>query len=167
MWNKGLAILNRSVENLTAVMLACMVILIFMQIVSREIMSSSFSWTEEVARFLMIWVTFLGASFAFQHGAHIGIEYFKMKLPLLFQRLFNILALISSTIFFLYMIVQGMALVERAMNQTSTALNIPMGYAYIVIPISGILMFINLLDVTIKSYNKDKNLAMETLKKGE
>ncbi|WP_078594810.1 TRAP transporter small permease [Evansella clarkii] len=158
MWNKGLHLLNRSVENITAVMLAVMVILIFLQIVSREVVGSSFAWTEEVARFLMIWVTFLGASFAFQHGAHIGIEFFKMKLPVMFRKIFNILAFLSSTVFFMYMIVQGSLLVDRAMTQTSTALNLPMGYAYLVIPISGVLMFINLLDVTIKTLSQGGEL---------
>ncbi|UTW70911.1 TRAP transporter small permease subunit [Anaerobacillus sp. HL2] len=56
---------------------------------SREVLNSSFPWTEEVARYLMIWITFLGASFAFQYGAHIGIEYFKMKFPIPIQRGFN------------------------------------------------------------------------------
>jgi TRAP-type C4-dicarboxylate transport system permease small subunit len=158
MWKKGLGILNRSVENITAVMLATMVILIFIQIISRELFGNSFAWTEEIARFLMIWVTFLGASFAFQYGAHIGIEYFKSKLPFLFQKFFEMLAFISCTVFFLYMIVQGLVFVEGAMTQSSTALNLPMGYAYLVIPISGVFMFINLLDVTIKSFKEGKEL---------
>lgn len=157
MWNKGLRLLNRYTENLTAVMLATMVILIFIQIVSREVVGSSFSWTEEVARFLMIWITFLGASFAFQHGAHIGIDYFKMKLPERVQKVFEVLTLISCSIFFAVMMVQGFELVDRSMSQTSSALNLPMGYAYLVIPISGLLMFINLLDVTWKKLSKDKD----------
>ncbi|WP_096200749.1 TRAP transporter small permease [Bacillus sp. FJAT-45350] len=162
MWSKGLRVLNRSIENLTAVMLATMVILIFLQIVSRELLGSSYAWTEEVSRYLMIWVTFLGASFAFQHGAHIGIEYFKSKLPLLLQKIFTILAFISGSTFFYFMLVHGVAIVERQMGQTSAALNLPMGYAYLVIPISGVLMFINLLDVTLKSLKGNELINEDT-----
>lgn len=151
MWTKGLRILNRSVENLTAAMIATMVILIFIQVVSREIVGSSFAWTEEVARYLMIWSTFLGASFAFQHGAHIGIEFFVSKLPTVFNKIFTVIAALCSSLFFYYMVTYGYEIVGRQMGQTSAALNIPMGYVYLVIPISGILMFINLVDVTIKS----------------
>ena len=151
MWTKGLRILNRSIENLTAAMIATMVILVFIQVLSREIVGSSFAWTEEVARYLMIWLTFLGGSFAFQHGAHIGIEFFLTKLPTFFQKVVTVLAALSSSLSFFYMVVYGFDIVGRQMGQTSAALNIPMGYVYLVIPISGILMFINLVDVTIKS----------------
>lgn len=154
MWSFLLKKINRSVENLTAYFLAMMVILVFIQVVSREIIGSSFPWTEEVARFLMIWITFLGASFAFQYGAHIGIEYFKMKLSNLLQRSFELIALLACSVFFYFMIKYGLDISNRAMVQTSAALNIPMGYVYLVIPISGFLMFLNLVDITVKKLKK-------------
>lgn len=57
-----------------------MVLAVFVQIISRALFNMSFPWTEELARYLMIWVTFLGASFAFQYGAHISIEAFVTRL---------------------------------------------------------------------------------------
>ncbi|UOE94894.1 TRAP transporter small permease [Alkalihalobacillus sp. LMS39] len=143
--------LNKVIELISASMLGLMVVLIFFQVISREIMGSSFPWTEEAARYLMFWVTFLGASFAFQYGAHIGIEFFKMKCPPMLQKVFEIAALLCGTTFFLFMIVQGYAFAERSMVQTSAALNLPMGYVYMVIPISGFLMLLNAIDVTIQS----------------
>lgn len=80
MWGRSIKLLNRSTENITAVLFVAMVLIVFLQIISRAVFSSSFPWTEEAARFLMIWVTFLGASFAFQYGAHISIEAFVSKL---------------------------------------------------------------------------------------
>lgn len=156
MWTKALKLLNRIVENITAFMLATMVVLVFVQIVSREIIGSSFSWTEELSRYLMIWITFLGASFAFQYGAHIGIEFIKTRLPSFFEKMFTLLSFICCSFFFYLMVVYGFDIVGRQMGQTSPGLNIPMGYVYLVIPISAILMFINLLDVTIKSLKGER-----------
>lgn len=156
MWSFIIKKINRSVENLTACFLAMMVMLVFVQVVSREIIGSSFPWTEEVARFLMIWITFLGASFAFQYGAHIGIEYFKMKLPKLFQKSFDLISLLACSVFFYFMVKYGLEISNRAMLQTSAALNIPMGYVYLVIPISGFLMFLNLVDITVKKLKKSE-----------
>ncbi|MGO4887502.1 TRAP transporter small permease [Anaerobacillus sp. MEB173] len=156
MWTKGIKFINRIVENISALFLATMVILIFIQVISRQFIGSSFAWTEEVSRYLMIWVTFLGASVAFQYGAHIGIEYFKEKSPVFIQRAFEILTLIACTVFFYFMITKGIDIMNRQMGQTSAALKIPMGYIYLVIPISGVLMFLNLLDIT---FNKNKQQA--------
>lgn len=155
MWSKLIKHINRFFENVTAVFLAMMVILIFVQVISREVVGSSFPWTEEVARYLMIWITFLGASFAFQYGAHIGIEFFKMKLPIPFQKAFDLVAVLACSIFFYFMIKYGVDISNRAMVQTSAALSIPMGYVYLVIPLSGFLMFLNVIDITIRNFKKE------------
>ncbi len=151
MWRKFIHVINRTTEWLTAGFLAVMVILIFAQIVSRLFIGSSFAWTEEVARYLMIWSTFLGASFAFQYGAHIGVEVLVMKLPGLLKNSVQLIASLACFGFFLIMIVKGWEITGRSMMQTSPALDIPMGYIYMIFPTSGILMSLNLIDVTIKS----------------
>src|SRR5690625_5147839 len=81
MWSKTLGGINKVTKYMTSGFLIVMVVIIFLQIVSRIVIQSSFSWTEELARFLMIWLTFLGAAFSFQHGAHIGISMLTDKLP--------------------------------------------------------------------------------------
>lgn len=128
-----------------------MVVLIFLQIISRVIIGSSFSWTEELARFLMIWVTLLGGSFAFQYGAHIGIEVLVRKLPRMTASVIQVIVTLACAVFFLVMIVKGIELIGGAMLQTSPALNIRMGYVYAIFPVAGILMLLNLCDVTYKS----------------
>ncbi|MFD0956008.1 TRAP transporter small permease [Virgibacillus alimentarius] len=144
-------------EWLTALFLAVMVLLIFIQIVSRLFFSVSFSWTEEVARYLMIWSTFLGASFAFKYGAHIGVEVFVRKMPRIIKNIVQIIASLASLAFFVILISMGWEIIGLSMVQTSPALDIPMGYVYIIFPISGVLMILNLIDVTIKSILHNEN----------
>jgi TRAP-type C4-dicarboxylate transport system permease small subunit len=151
MWGRSIKLLNRSTENITAVLFVAMVLLVFLQIISRAVFSSSFPWTEEAARFLMIWVTFLGASFAFQYGAHISIEAFVSKLSQSAGKAVQVLGALACIAFFIVMIVKGIEIIDRAMIQRSPALGIPMGYVYLIIPISAIFMTINVIDVTLKS----------------
>lgn len=151
MWGRSIKLLNRSTENITAVLFVAMVLIVFLQIISRAVFSSSFPWTEEAARFLMIWITFLGASFAFQYGAHISIEAFVSKLSQSAGNVAQVLGALACIAFFIVMIIKGIEIIDRAMIQRSPALGIPMGYVYLVIPISAIFMTINVIDVTLKS----------------
>jgi len=149
--------INRTVEFLMVLFLIIMVLVVFFQIVSRTIWGSSFLWTEEVARFLMIWVMFLGSALAFQYGAHISIEAIFNRLPSYAQKSVQIIITIVCITFFLIFMVEGFDLSQRAMVNRSPALNIPMGYVYSVIPITGMLGIINLIDVTIRYLRTGKN----------
>lgn len=159
MWSRTLNKINKSTEWLTCVFLVIMVIIVFMQIISRTFTQSSFPWTEELARYLMIWLTFLGAAFSFQHGAHIGISMFIDKLPKKAAAIVQAIICILCIGLFSVLVVKGYELVGKSANQTSPAMSLPMNYVYWIIPISGVLMILNVIDVTIKN--------MMTLWKGE
>jgi len=117
-----------------------LVIDVLWQVFTRFIMGKPSSWTEELATFLLIWVSLLGAAVALGRGAHLGIDYFASKLP---ERtriqtelfVFAVVSLFS----LLVMVVGGIGLVKQtlALEQISVALHIPMGYVYLAIPISG------------------------------
>lgn len=156
MWNKAIREINRTVENLTALFLAAMVLLIFLQILMRLVMSRSFPWTEEAARYLMIWLTFLAASFGFQRGAHIGVSVVVDRLPAPYRRVAQVTAGLVCLVFFALLVIYGIELMDRSMMQRSPALGIPMGYVYSVIPISGILMALNSIDVLIRTIRRGR-----------
>lgn len=161
MWGLFIKYTNRIILWITMLFLLIMVVSIFLQIVSRVLISSSFTWTEELSRFLMIWVIFLGAGFSFQSGAHVGVEFFVERLPKKFQKATSVLILIISIIFLLVMLIKGIELCERTMNQTSTALNIPMGIVYLVFPISAVLMIVNIIDVFVKRFRSNELIKGE------
>ncbi|HIV74023.1 MAG TPA: TRAP transporter small permease [Candidatus Pseudogracilibacillus intestinigallinarum] len=155
MWSKIVTNINKITELLTSSFLVIMVAIIFMQIVSRVLIQSSFPWTEELARFLMIWVTFLGAAFSFQHGAHIGISMLTDKLPNKLNSIVQLCIGILCTALFLVLLVKGIELVGKSGNQTSPAMSIPMNYVYLIIPISAVLLIMNVIDVSIKQCIKN------------
>lgn len=156
MWNKSLKTVNRSVELLTAIFFFTMVVLVFFQIVSRAILGTSYAWTGELARYLMIWITFLGASFAFQYGAHISIDIFVKKLP---KRMIQITIVITSLViaaFLIILFIEGLNLMQLGQTQKASALQVPMAYVYLIIPVSSLLMLLNLIDTSVKNITSKK-----------
>jgi TRAP-type C4-dicarboxylate transport system permease small subunit len=121
---------------MTVVMLACTV----WQVVSRYFLGISTSFTDELARFLFIWVSLLGAAYVFGKRGHIAITGLIEFLPAGARRIADTtIALL--VVFFSAVIlgVGGTVLVDKAvqLGQVSPAMLLPMGYVYSVIPVSG------------------------------
>jgi len=155
-------VINRFVESIAMLFLAGMVLVVFLQIVLRAISGSSFLWAEEVARFLMIWVIFLGTAVAFRYGAHISIEFLFDRLPESLKKVGHVLIALLSIVFVAVLIAKGWELCQKSMVNFSPALKIPMGYVYAVIPISGILMIINMVDAVVRFFRTGR-IAGEAL----
>ena len=155
MWQKSLRLLNKSTEAFTMSLMFAMVLLVFFQVISRALFDSSFSWTTELARYMMIWVVFLGGGIAFQHAAHISIEALAEKLSNVWKKVVQAFVAIACIAFFIILIVTGIEFSSASMTQTSPALQIPMGLVYLAIPISGVLQILNVIDINI-SYFKAK-----------
>ena len=131
-------------------MLCAMVIVVALQIVSRAIFASSFVWTEEAARFGLVWLVFLAGGLAFHYGEHIGIDVLFARLSDRNKKIAQVLIAVLCGVFLATLVYTSWQLCLKAMVQTSPTLNIPMGYVYAVIPFGGLLMILNLIDVTWK-----------------
>ncbi|MFV8829582.1 TRAP transporter small permease [Alkalihalobacterium sp. APHAB7] len=146
--------INLTVNYLLIAIFIVLIVAVFCQVLFRFVINQPLAWTEELSRYSLVWVTFLGAAHAMATKSHIGMSALVDKSPLLLRRFFIIIAALVSLGFFFIMIQQGFNLVGRSMTQLSAVLRIPMGYVYLVIPISGILLTINLLDVTWQELRK-------------
>lgn len=131
-------------------LLAVMIVAVFLQVLFRFFLDQPLAWTEELARYLLIWITFLGSAYAMAIKAHIGTEYIQKHLSPLMNKVVLTVAALLSIFFFMVMVYQGYLLAARSMTQTSPTLLVPMGYVYMVIPISGVLLIMNALHVTWK-----------------
>jgi len=133
-------VLDRSLELLVMVVVAVLVVDVLWQVFTRFILKNPSIWTEELAIFMLIWVSLLGAAVALNRGAHLGIDYFVGKLSpkkRLYTEVFVFLciSLFSVTV----MVLGGIDLVISTLKlqQLSPALGIKVGYVYLAIPISG------------------------------
>jgi TRAP-type C4-dicarboxylate transport system permease small subunit len=119
-------------------MLVTMLICVFSNIVSRYLFSVSFAWIEEVARFLMIWIVFLGAGLALRHGLHVAVMLLPDAVPAL-SRPLAVLSWIITFAFFGVLCWYGYEYAEFAARQRSTMLNISMYWVYLAVPIGAAL----------------------------
>lgn len=121
---------------------AVMTIMIFLQVIFRYVLGEALPFSEELARYLFVWSVALGTALALRKHAHIGVEVFVERLPVRFRELAVITATLLNLLFFGLLIWYGFVMVGATMDQESAALLLPMGYVYLAIPISGIILFI-------------------------
>lgn len=112
---------------------------ISLQIVSR-VLFTSVSWTEEVARFLLIWITFLGAALAYQQGRHIAVTVLRDSLPPVLGRIVSGVATLVAIAFLVTLAKIGWQYMNMQSFQKSPSLRLSMTYVYAVMPLSALLM---------------------------
>ncbi|MDN7247115.1 TRAP transporter small permease [Planococcus shenhongbingii] len=149
--NKIIGYMNSGIKHFLNVILAVLVTVVFLQVIFRFVLGSPLAWTEELARYSLIWITFLGAAYAMSLKAHIGMELFVNLFGLPIRKALYILSTIATLSFFLMMVIQGFDMAAQSMSQLSPVLRIPMGLVYAVIPLSGCILIINMAS----QFNKD------------
>jgi TRAP-type C4-dicarboxylate transport system permease small subunit len=120
-----------------------MVLAVTWQVVSRYVLSSPSSWTEEVARFLLIWIGMLGAAYAFRTRMHIGLDLLPAKLSGRSARRLQQLSAGIILLFAVTVLIAGggnLVLLTWELRQTSAALGLPIAFVYSVIPLTGVLV---------------------------
>lgn len=141
--------INKVVHFVLILLMVVLVVAVFCQITFR-FFDYSIAWTEELSRYAMIWMTFLGAAYAVATRAHIGMELLVDRTQGIIKQILIVIAAAVCLVFFMMMVVKGYELSMRVMSQPSAVLQIPMGIVYSVIPISGIILVMNLFYVTAK-----------------
>lgn len=140
---------------LLAAILAAMCAIIFANVALRYLAADSIVWAEEVARHLMIGLTFLGAGLALRHGTHIAIENLQDVLPRRAARVLRAAILVALAALFVAMIRVGLIYVERTMLQTTSATQIPFGYVYAAMPVGFAFMLVHLAFIA-RGYVSDR-----------
>lgn len=143
-------------HTLALVLIALMVgmtINVLWQVASRYIFNDPSSYTEELARFMLIWLALLGGAYSFRRGSNISFDLITEQLPAHLKKHASLAALIIVMFFTATVMVYGgisLMLLTLKLKQSSAALQIPMGIVYFAIPLSGSLIsfycIVNLLD---------------------
>ena len=121
------------------------VVIAFAQVVFRYVIGYSLYWSEELARYLFVWVSFLGSVIALERGVHIGMDVVVTKLPPGPRRYVEIFSDVSVAAFLVFLTVQGLKMALRNMIQKSPALQVPMGAVSLAIPVGTALMGIYMI----------------------
>ena len=139
-------------DTLGLFFLAAMVVMVALQVLSRYVMQSPLSWTEEGARYCLIWITFIGASMAIRTRGHFSVELLIKKLPKKLIALGELILLFIMAIFAWILFFKGFSILSIVHYQMSPALNIPMSWVYLSIPTGSLLMLCRIvIEMTKKS----------------
>ncbi len=137
-------VINKYTEYIVFAMMVVMTAVIILQIIFRFFFTA-LSWSEEVARFLLVWSSLLAAAIGFKKSSHITVTFLVKKFSENIQKILGVISYTSEAIFFFIVIVFAVKLMIVQATQTSAALLISMGYVYSIYPIGGGIILIHLI----------------------
>ncbi|HKL22088.1 MAG TPA: TRAP transporter small permease [Tichowtungia sp.] len=155
----GLLKLKKWMTSALNAVLIVAVLLLVLDVVwgvfTRYVMGEQAKWTEELARFLLVWVSLLGGAVAFGNKAHLGVDYFVGRFHPDIQKLMGVFAYGVVLFFSVSIFVYGGSRVVSdalAMEQMTPALGLKMGHVYLALPIAGVFMVLFTVENLIETW---------------
>jgi TRAP-type C4-dicarboxylate transport system permease small subunit len=139
--------LERLLKAVVVMILAVLGAILFSQVFTRYVLSFSVSWSEELSRYLLVWLSLLGASMAFRKREHIAVQLANYYLGARANHVINLFVDLMIMTFAWTLIKYGRMLVEQNMAQYSWAVPwLPIGMIYSALPVSGWLTLLIVLE---------------------
>ncbi len=146
--------IDKIIASFLSIIMAVMVLNVLWQVFTRFILNNPSSFTDELARYLMIWVGVLGAAYVAGKNMHVAIDVISNKMTPKNQQKLNVFVHSIVILFSLLVLVIGglrLVYITAVLNQNSPALHIPLAVVYAVIPLSGLLIiYYKLNDISTK-----------------
>ncbi len=137
--------LDRALEHVLVALLALMTVNVVWQVFSRFVLRSPSNFTDELARYLFIWLGLLGAAYAAGRHQHLAVDAFTMRLSPHAQWRLRQLSAVLLALFGLLVLVGGgsrLVYITWVLGQQSASLQVPMALVYLALPLSGALMVV-------------------------
>ena len=142
---------NRIIEVVLIAIFALLVLDVLWQVFGRYVLGQSFSFTEEFARFALIWLSILGAAYLNGKREHLSMDFLLQKLsPEKMAKRMQIIEIFMFVFALVVMVIGGGNLVYTTLylGQVSPAMHVSLGYVYSIVPISGLLiMFYSIYNI--------------------
>lgn len=146
-------------QTLSALCLIVVLVSIFAQVFCRFLLGFSLTWSEEVGRYLLIWISFTGFGVLAKEKMMISIVVVVDLLPAKLKIAAKILADLLSITFMGVVCYYGFLLVEITMIQLTVVTEIPMGYVYLIIPIGAAFYIIHTIVGYIDLLRRDRKCS--------
>ena len=141
--NKLIQVIDKTLAFSLIFLMAAIVVSVLWQVLSRYLLQSPSSGSEEIARFLLIWISLFGAAYSYRIKLHLGLDIVVKRMPPTRQVLATIFCHLAVLVFsILVLILGGYNLVSLTFNpiQISPALGLHIGYVYMALPLTGVLI---------------------------
>lgn len=144
---EGSATVTRFLEFLGSALMVGIVVAVILQVFVRYVLKASLPWTEELARYIMIWGAFVGAWLGVREKAHFSIEAVAGRLGASGRWIVTV----ASVVALLVVAYGGLTTIPRLMGTGSPALQWPMGLVYAPVSVIALLMAIDILVPAIRN----------------
>jgi C4-dicarboxylate transporter DctQ subunit len=146
-------LVSRSEEVLIGLLILAASVILFANVVARYVFNAGFPWAEELVRYQIVWMVFLGASVAARQGIHIGVDILIKFSPPGIARLIDLLVHAIAVVFCGFVVFYGVELIAqtRAFGQVSPALQMPMWLVQLAIPVGAALMGVRFAQQFVRS----------------
>ena len=129
---------NKILDGVSVLCMVLILLLVIVQVAMRYLFNSPLTWSEELAVFVMIWLTFIGSLICMRDKEHIEVTILVDHLPRPLQRIVVAFSRLASVFFLLVVAYYGFELVMENMTVTSPANKISMGLVYTISPLSSL-----------------------------
>lgn len=137
---------NRSVEWCLFGLGLGMVVVVAAQVFCRYVLNHSLFWSEELARYLLVWLTFLGATVAYHRGVHPSIDMLHTRVGPAAARAMTVAGYLAALLFFGVLTVYGLQFAHFVRAQISPALQIPKWTVMVILPVSGTILCLHTVE---------------------
>ncbi len=122
------------------IILSVMALVVFLQVIFRYVLNLPLFWTEEFARYCLVWASLLGAAVAMKRGQHLAVTFCMDRLPPGARQVFSVVARLSVILILAVILLGGTQLVLVTRTQISPALRVPMSLPYLAVPVGAAIM---------------------------
>ncbi|MCX5820315.1 MAG: TRAP transporter small permease [Deltaproteobacteria bacterium] len=150
-------VLGNWVERVCMILVVALAIIVFLQVFNRFILKAPLAWSEDLAMLLFQWVAFLGAAVGVKRTRHFGIELVVKRMSAGTRHWIEIavIPLVVGAVA-VVMIVQGYSVIQFNLNRVYSSMDLSYIWAYLPIPISGILIVIFLIEQEVQRLRGQK-----------
>ncbi len=147
--------INKVVEITCVALLVLLVLDVWLGVLVRYVIPLPLTFTEELARYLMIWMALLAVSSGIAYREHIGVEFVFTRLPARTRRTLAIVFDVIAFLFFFLLFWHGLSFVEKGFSRLTMIYGIPKGYPFIGVPLAAGLACVQLVLVGIRDVFDD------------
>jgi len=144
-----------------------MVLVVFAQVVWRFVFNNPFPWSEELARYLQVWLILLASVACIRKGRHLAVDFFTQVLPFKVAKIFKLLSLVCILLFTGVLFVVSIHLIQITIHQITPAIRVPIMVVYLAFPVSAFLMFMETLILFLKMTGARDRAKMQALEENE
>ncbi len=137
--------LDYILSRMSVLIMTLLVLTVLLQVFMRYVIGSPVTFTEELSRFLLIWLGLLAASYAYRQRMHLALDLLVLKLKGKQRNVLNIIIHTLIALFSAVVLVYGgiqLVILTWVLDQFSPALGVSMSFVYLVLPVSGLAIII-------------------------